>query len=176
MPTKRRFFHRLDWSIYRDEIERSLHHRAEHPAIAELHREPDQTGIKTIDRMIARLCDQRESVRLEAIKTLGQANEVAVIEALVKKTQDCDLAVRWAAMNVLIRLGRKGVRPLLEALTQDFNSACLRQSARRILQTLYEHGDLTMLEVEVLRALETRTPAPQVASVANHALIASFYR
>ncbi len=98
---------------------------------------------------------------------------MVVFEALVKKIQDCDLSVRWAAMNLLINAGRKGLRPLLEALTQDFNSFCLRQSARHILQSLNQRGDLTGSEVEVLRLLEKRTPPALIARTANDALLAS---
>ncbi len=173
MPLKRRYHHKIDWFIFRDEQEKRAHHSVEHNAFASARQEPGGTGPQSIDYLIQMLCDKNEQVRQEAARALEQVDDVMVMAALVKKTQDCDLSVRWAAMNILINVGRRGLRPLLEALTQDFNSFCLRQSARRILQTLHSRGDLTATELEVLRALERRTPAAHIASVANHALIAS---
>ncbi len=173
MPLKRRYHHKLDWFIYREEQEKRVHHSAEHNLIARAQLEPEGTGSQSIDYLIEMFCDKNEQMRREAARALEQVDDGLVMAALVKKTQDCNLSVRWAAMNILINVGRKGLRPLLEALTQDFNSFCLRQSARRILQTLHSRGDLTATELEVLRALERRTPAAHIASVANHALIAS---
>ncbi len=173
MPLKRRHIHKIDWFIYRDEQEKRLHHPAEHNRFAGTRLEQEDTGSRSIDRLIDMLCDTNELVHFEAARALEKYDEAVVMTALVKKTQDCNLSVRWAAMNILINVGRKGLRPLLEALTHDFNSFCLRQSARRILHTLNGRGDLTAAEVEVLRALEKRTPAAHIASVANHALIGS---
>ncbi len=173
MPLKRRYHHKLDWFIYREEQEKRIHHPAEHNRFDSIRQEPVGTGSQSIDGLIEMLCDNHERVRQEAARALEQVDEGIVMTALVKKTQDCNLSVRWAAMNILINVGRRGLRPLLEALTQDFNSYCLRQSARRILQTLHSRGDLNAAELEVLRALEKRTPAAQIASVANQALIAT---
>ncbi len=173
MLLKRRYHHHLDWFIYREEQEKRVHHSTEHNRFAGARQEQVGTGAQTIGHLIEMLCDSNERVRQEAARALEQVDEGIVMTALVKKTQDCNLSVRWAAMNILINVGRRGLRPLLEALTQDFNSYCLRQSARRILQTLHSRGDLTATELEVLRALEKRTPAAQIASVANQALIAT---
>ncbi len=173
MPLKRRHIHKIDWFIYREEQEKRLHHPAEHNRFASARLEQEGAGSQSIDHLIDMFCDTNEMLRLEAARALEKFDETAVMTALVKKTQDCNLSVRWAAMNILINVGRKGLRPLFEALTHDFNSFCLRQSARRILQTLNGRGDLTAAEVEVLRALEKRTPAAHIASIANHALIGS---
>jgi len=163
----------LDWSIYREEQERKHHLHTEHSKSEASNNEQNEGARKSLDHWVDMLCHKYESTRLDAVKALEQADELAVFEALVKRIQDCDLSVRWAAMNILIAAGRKGLRPLLEALTQDFNSLCLRQSARHILQTLHQRGDLTSTEVQVLRVLETRTPPAQIARTANDALIAS---
>jgi HEAT repeat protein len=171
MPLKKRHLHKIDWFFYREERDKKLHHYAEHDGFAEMRKEPD--GSQSVNLFVEMLCDKNEKVRIAAAGGHEQFDELLVIEALVKKAQDCDLSVRWAATNILIQIGRKGLRPLLEALTHDYNSFCLRQSARHILQTLHERGDLTNPEVEVLRALEKRRPVTQIASVANDALIAS---
>lgn len=180
MPQKRRSLHKLDWSIYLEEQERRLHlhgnhhhhHHTEH-GLATFEDGPEYDGQNMTEGWLLKLNHHNDRVRLEAVKALKHTNELVVLEAMVKKIQDCDLAVRWAASDVLINAGRKSLRPLLEALTRDFNSYCLRESARHILQELHQRGHLNGTEVEVLHALERAVPAAVMARAANNALIAA---
>ncbi len=83
--------------------------------------------------MVQALTDRRQRVRWEAAKALGQINNPAGAQALVKTLEDRDFDVRWLAAEALIALGSEAAVPLLEALIKRSKSPVLREGAHHIL-------------------------------------------
>lgn len=178
----------LEWSIYLHELETRLFGESQQaaaaapvlPAVADASQLPAD-GMDELSLLASRLHDPDPKVRLEIARRLGESGDAAGVksadaaltatEALVQLLQDESHAVRWAAMNGLIQLEREAVRPLLEALTQDFQSANLRQGAHHVFRALHDQGALNGCETQVFRALEGAAPAVQAAWAANNALI-----
>jgi HEAT repeat protein len=129
-------------------------------------------GVSVLPVLYQKLSASDWHVRWEAAKALGEIGDPAAGEMLVSLLQDDDTSVRWAAMGSLIELGRGALRPALEALTRDFQSARLREGVHHILHTMYNRGKLTGVETEVFKALEGAAPGVQAAWAANKALIA----
>ncbi len=169
----RRNFTLLEWAIYLAEREAQLHRKA---AAAQPQAVPVATtgcegSASPLECLLARVNNRDAKVRCEAAKALGEIGDPAASEALVRLLLDEDHSVRWTAMSSLINLQREAVRPLLEALTQDFQSARLREGAHHVLRALSNHGSLNTAEMEVFRALEGAAPGIQAAWAANNALI-----
>ncbi len=128
-------------------------------------------GVVVLPALYEKLSSADWHVRWEAAKALGEIGDPSAAEMLVRLLQDDDTSVRWAAMGSLIDLGRGSLRPVLEALTRDFQSSRLREGAHHVLHTLHNRGKLTGVEAEVFRALEGAAPSVQAAWAANKALI-----
>ena len=166
----------LEWSIYLRELETRLFGESQPaqpaPALSAVEIETGQPdGADELSLLSSRLHDSDPKVRLEIARRLGEAGDAAGTGALVQLLQDESHAVRWAAMNGLIQLDREAVRPLLEALTQDFQSANLRQGVHHVFRALHDQGALNGPETQVFHALEGAAPAVQAAWAANNALI-----
>ncbi len=129
-------------------------------------------GLPVLPVLYQKLSSLDWHVRWEAAKALGEIGEPTAAQTLVELLQDDDTSVRWVAMSSLIYLGRGSLRPVLEALTRDFQSSRLREGAHHVLHTLFNRGKLTGVETEVFRALEGTAPSIQAAWAANKALIA----
>jgi hypothetical protein len=183
MATKRGNSKLLDWSIYLHELEARLRHASEHSDEASAGAENgagsmekpcevldgvNEIGLKVLAE---RLCHPDHQVRLEAAHKISEIDDPQVTEALVRLLQDENHSVRWAAMSGLINQEREAIKPLLEALTRDFNSSTLRQGAHHVLRALHDQGNLTDVETKVFRALEGVAPGVQAAWAANNALI-----
>ncbi len=129
-------------------------------------------GVSVLPVLYGKLSSPDWHVRWEAAKALGEIGDPAAAEMLVRMLQDNDTSVRWAAMGSLIDLGRGALRPALEALTRDFQSARVREGVHHVLHTLHNRGKLTGVETEVFKALEGAAPGVQAAWAANKALMA----
>jgi HEAT repeat protein len=163
----RKNFNLLEWAIYLAEREKVFHRRAEQASQPGW--EEDKPGLES---MLKRLKSANPEARRDIAKALGEIGDPAAAGSLVALLLDEDHSVRWTAMSSLINLQREAVRPLLEALTQDFQSARLREGAHHVLRALSNHGSLNEVELEVFHALEGAAPGIQAAWAANNALIA----
>jgi len=81
-------------------------------------------------------------VRWEAAKALSQIANPASIQALLEALSDKTFEVRWMAAEGLIRIGRKAVIPLLEALVEHSDSYWLREGIHHVLHDM-NRGRLT---------------------------------
>jgi hypothetical protein len=108
--------------------------------------------------------------RWEAIKTLEGLRDPDAAPALAEALMDEEKGTRWAASNALIGLDRAGIRPLLVALTQHYNSVQFREVAHHILHSLKDRGSLLPKETTVFEALESIEPAVKVPWAAEAAL------
>jgi HEAT repeat protein len=108
--------------------------------------------------------------RWEAIKTLEGLRDPDAAPALVEALMDNQKGTRWAASNALIGLDRAGIRPLLVALTKNYNSVQFREVAHHILHSLKDRNSLLPKEIELFEALESIEPAVKVPWAAEAAL------
>lgn len=108
--------------------------------------------------------------RWEAVKTLEGLRDPDAAPALVEALMDDEKGTRWAASNALIGLDRAGIRPLLVALTKNYNSVQFREVAHHILHSLNDRNSLLTKEIAVFEALESIEPAVKVPWAAEAAL------
>jgi HEAT repeat protein len=165
----------LEWAIYLAEREiLSRNRAAEGEAESVLLAYGDgytPTSALSFSHLILKVDSRNHQVRREAAKALGEIDDPESAKTLVKLLLDEDHSVRWTAMGSLTKLRRTAVKPLMEALTQHFQSARLREGAHHVLRTLHNYGILTKRELEVYHALEGAAPGIQAAWAANNALI-----
>jgi hypothetical protein len=169
----RRNFNLLEWAIYLAERESLLRHRATESEERDPSLEPGALSAleANLSNLLHKLSSKDQRVRRQVAKELGEVDHPDAAKALVRLLQDEDHTVRWTAMGSLTNLRRSAMRPLMEALTQNFQSARLREGAHHVLRTLHDYGSLTVEELEVYHALEGTAPGIQAAWAANNALI-----
>ena len=80
-------------------------------------------GKPAVRSLIEALKDSNHMVRWEATKALGEIGDMEAALALVEALEDEEFEVRWRAAEALIRMNRKGLRPLLHTLIQHADSA-----------------------------------------------------
>jgi len=118
------------------------------------------------------LADPRVQVRWEATKALAQIADAQTASALVKTLRDEDFGVRWLAAEGLVRLGRDGLIPLLEALSKRLVSERFRAGAHHVIHAQLEGSDGETLRpvLEALSGCAARESAPLAARRALAAL------
>lgn len=100
----------------------------------------------------------------------GDAAAAQTAGHLARLLQDDEHAVRITAAHGLISLQAFAVRPVIEVLARDVQSARLRGAVHHVLLALYEQGCLNSAETLVLHALEGPDPAAQAARALPDAL------
>ncbi len=162
---------KLDWAIYLHELENRLFSGASLQA-NEL--KPGQPPIEEtqLQSLLAKTQHSHWVTREQAAKDLAGISHPDACQALIQLLKDERHSVCWAAMNSLVSLRRAAVRPLLEELTRDFQSACFLKAARHVLNELNRYGQLTGQEIRVLNSLNNQQKGLVVAQIANEALIA----
>jgi HEAT repeat protein len=129
-------------------------------------------GQPAVALLIEGLSDQRERVRWEAAKALGEMRAPAAAQALVNTLEDESFGVRWLAADGLIAIKREGLLPLLQALVECPDSVLLREGAHHVLRILAGGEDLHLQLAPVLAALEDVEPALEVPLAAHNAITA----
>lgn len=122
--------------------------------------------------LLAALADPRVQVRWEATKALAEIADPESAEALVQTLRDEDFGVRWLASEGLIRLGREGLIPLLEALARGLVSERFRAGAHHVIRAQLKGRDGETLRpvYEALGGFAPRVSAPLAARRALAAL------
>jgi HEAT repeat protein len=114
-------------------------------------------GCPAVPGLLQALSHPAPQVRWEAAKALSEIAEPASAPALVTALEDKDQGVRWLAAEALVRIGRGGLRCLLEALRGGRQSSCLRAGAYHVVHDLLVQRRLAFLR-PVDQALENDTP------------------
>lgn len=132
-----------------------------------LKRQKDRHGLIRIGRdatpaLIDVVSNEVGQPRWEAIETLERLKDPEAAQALVEALSDEEKGTRWAASNALIELDRAAIRPLLLALTKNFDSVQFREVAHHILHVLKDRGRLLPKEIKVYKALKGIEPAAKV--------------
>ena len=78
----------------------------------------------------------KEYIRWEAIKTLSQINDPGSIPILITALENEDFDIRWMAAEGLIGIGKKSIRPLLEAVISGKESIFLLEGVHHVLKEL----------------------------------------
>jgi len=94
--------------------------------------------------LVNALNDKSQTARWESAKALGQIMDPRSIDALVKALQDKLFDVRWLAAEALIAIGRKSVKPLLQAIIDNPGSEYVREGAHHVFHDLRagQYGDI----------------------------------
>jgi HEAT repeats len=111
-----------------------------------------------------------QCTRWEAAKTLIDIRDPRAAQAMVEALEDRSFGIRWLAAEGLIRLGRQGLGPLMEALVERSDSVLLREGAHHVLRVLVGEG-LDAHILPVLQALENIAPAVLVPLAAKATLV-----
>ncbi len=108
-------------------------------------------------------------VRWEVAKALGEINHPDAAPALVTALGDSEMDIRWLGGEGLLALGRAGVEPLLQELTQRGGDLQLRQGAHHVVREMLRRGRDPYLAT-VLDALEGPAAEDSVPPAALRAL------
>ena len=134
----------------------------------------NKMGEPAVDALIEALNIRRGPARWEAAKALSQIGSPKAAQALVKALSDDQFSIRWLAAEGLIKLGRNGLRPLLEALWQAPDSIRLQTGAHHILYDLVSQESLDaqlLIQLRmVLAALNYLDPAVALPATVMPAL------
>ena len=127
-------------------------------------------GARAVPELLKALPTADTQLRWQIIKIFDRIQDKSTIPIMIKELMDDNSEIRWAAANALLNLRRDGLPALMEALTHDFDSIWLRQSAHHILRILRDNGKLTPTEEQVYQALGDIEPAISVPWAAIKAL------
>jgi len=127
-------------------------------------------GASAVPELLKALSTKDNKLRWRIIKIFDTIQDPSTIPILMTQLMDDNAEIRWAASNALLNLRRAAISPLLEALTRDFDSIWLRQSAQHILRVLRDNGKLTPEEEQVYKALGDVQPAISVPWAAIKAI------
>lgn len=128
-------------------------------------------GSAATSELLTALADPRVQVRWEAAKALAEIADPRSADTLVETLRDEDFGVRWLAAEGLIRLGRKGLVPLLEALARGLVSERFRAGAHHVIHVQLEGRDSETLR-PVFDALSSFAPRVSTPLAARRALAA----
>ncbi len=126
-------------------------------------------GRPAVEPLMALLPNPNERLTWEVAKTLDQIGDPRSAAAFVRALEDPRGGISWLAAEGLIRLGRQGLRPLLEALAHHCESPWLRRGGHHVLSQLRGCLPDDVLE-PIIRALEGAEPSLQVCVAAHNAL------
>ena len=100
---------------------------------------------------------------------MSQIDNPESIQALLEALTDKKFEVRWLAAEGLIRIGRRAIVPLLEALVKHADSYWLREGIHHVLHDI-NRGKIRKVLRPVLGALEGTEPSLEAPLAAQAAL------
>ncbi len=124
-------------------------------------------GKAALPTLIEALKSKHYLMRWEATKALGEIGDPGAAPALVEALEDKAFDVRWLAGEGLIKMNINGLKPLLQALEHQGDSALLREGAHHVFHDLAK-GGLRKFLLPVLAALEALEPGKELPWAATH--------
>lgn len=91
--------------------------------------------------------------RWEAIKAIAQISDPESIPILINSLDDPKFDVRWLAAEGLIEIGRKSIKPLVEALLENIESEFYKEGVHHVLKELHRRREYKD-EAKLIHALE----------------------
>ena len=126
-------------------------------------------GHQAVELLLEALSSKNQWVRWEAAKALSQIHDTASINGLINALRDEMFDVRWLAAEGLIAIGRKSLKPILQALVELPDSIWMMEGAHHVLHEI-EKGDLEEVLEPVVKGLEHIDGAIEVPFIAEAAL------
>jgi HEAT repeat protein len=114
-----------------------------------IQREPE-----SIPALLEALNSSNVHTRQEAVSALGDIRAPETASALTDMLMDEETAVRWAAMESLICMGRDSLHPVLKKFIQNFDSLWLREGVHHILRILKDRHELNEQEIALFEKLD----------------------
>jgi len=111
----------------------------------------------------------QDTVRWEAVKGLGQLMDPVTAPILINALDDENTAVRWLAAEGLVKLNKKGLIPLLEALTRQKITIFLREGAHHVIKSLARKYPSEEIQ-KLLKSLDLTTDHSDVPILARDLL------
>jgi hypothetical protein len=112
---------------------------------------------ESIPALLEALHSPNAVTREEAVQVLGDIRAPGAISALIDMLMDENTGVRWVAMESIVRIGHKALRPLLERFIRDFDSIWLREGVHHILRVLKDQHGLNERELILFEELDKQT-------------------
>lgn len=128
-----------------------------------------KVGKPAVAYLAGLLDEPKEYVRWEAIKTLSQIAAPESIPVLIAALESEDFDIRWLAAEGLLEIGKKSIKPLLEALVLNQDSNYLLEGAHHVLKGL-EFKHIFVDDLGIIKKIESYNLAPEVALVAEKML------
>ncbi len=129
-------------------------------------------GEAAVEPLSKALTSNRQWVRWESAKALGQIGGPRAMQVLLDVLGDKVFEIRWLAAEGLARMGKNVLVPVLETLAKHSDSHLVRQSVHHILREL-STSDIKPILEPVLNAIDGSEPvgeAPRAARIAIEAL------
>lgn len=126
-------------------------------------------GKPAVPSLVKFLHHQKEQLRWEAIKTLGQIADPSTTRVFLDSLEDKDFDIRWLAAEGLIAIGKDALAPLLKALIIHSDSIWFRNGAHHVLHDLARKGLYDKVR-PILVALEDVEPSIEVPLAAETVL------
>ena len=126
-------------------------------------------GHRAVEPLLEALSSKNQWVRWEAAKALSQIHDISSINGLINALRDEMFDVRWLAAEGLIAIGRKSLKPILQALVELPDSIWMMEGAHHVLHEI-EKGDLEGVLEPVVKGLEHIDGAIEVPFIAEAAL------
>jgi HEAT repeat protein len=127
-------------------------------------------GSAAVPALLGALDAPEKRARWEAAKALTDIADPAAAKRLVRALGDRDSDVRWVVGEALVALGRDGVKPLLQALTESGLPEGTYPAAHHVLHELVKQNDLAARLEPVLHAFNKTEPEVTVPLAAAEAL------
>jgi HEAT repeat protein len=93
-------------------------------------------GKPAVKHLYSLLEAPKNYTRWEAIKTLSQIADPETIPILISSLENEDFDIRWMAAEALINIGKKSIKPLLEAVVSSKKSIFLLEGVHHVLKEL----------------------------------------
>ena len=93
-------------------------------------------GKPAVKHLYSLLEAPKNYTRWEAIKTLSQIADPETIPILISSLENEDFDIRWMAAEALINIGKKSIKPLLEAVVSSKKSIFLLEGVHHVLKDL----------------------------------------
>jgi HEAT repeat protein len=80
-------------------------------------------------------------IRMEAVKILELIADRRSTQQFIRLLEDREFDIRWIAAEALVKIGRRSIRPLTEAVRDGENSIILNEGAHHVLSALLNESE-----------------------------------
>jgi hypothetical protein len=110
-----------------------------------------------------------EHLRWETIKTLSQIAHQDSIPVLINALENDHFDIRWLAAEGLIEIGKKSIKPIMEAIISNQDSIYLREGVHHVLKGL-QAKKIFVDKQKIIQQLENPNAESTLAFTASRIL------